>query len=330
MSSRMEEEEILLRDRQYFREGIDLMLEYDNCGYLPAFPSEKINQKGIFFKAEEFKELLDDFEINASSNVSSLPETFFVFIKYSPISLFKHWIFTISNADGVKISERSSAFEKDFFFLIIDDFPHLFSIITNIAHESFLINLYQREEVEPKTITFSTYLQKGKKLIVYKDYKQKKVSMISLKKAINPNRMHQIHIAFVKTEEKIKYSVRIRGVKDSISHAIRLRKVEKKKETTVSKEEMAKVLEEYRKETISILEKLNEKSQEINKHANLSLGRVNKVPILINLPKKYANVVIKLAFDTGEEILTVVSGEGKTIKSFKISPIPKSNWLEVI
>ena len=326
----MEEEEVLLKDKQYFREGIDLMLEHDNCGYLPAFPSEKINQKGVFFRAEEFKELLDDFEISANINLDALPEDFSVFIKYSPISLFKHWIFTISNADEVKISERSAAFEKDFFFLIIDDFPHLFSVMTNIAHESFLVNLYQRDEVEPKMVTFSTFLQQGKKLVVYKDYKEKKVSMISLKKAINSDRMHQIQISLVKTEEKIKYNVRVRGVKEVISHAIRLKKVEKKKESAVSKEEMTKVLQEYRKETISILEKLQGKSEKINKHANLSLGRVNKVPILINLPKKYADEIVGFTFDAKKEILTISSNKGKTIKSFKVAPIPKSNWLEVI
>lgn len=333
MNENVEKNEMLLnevasiKEIDYFSDGLGLMFEHESCGYLPAFPSESLNQKGIFFKKEDFEDLLNDLDVKC--NLASLPDYFRVFIKYSPIVLFKYWIFTISNVDKVKISERSSAFERDYFFLIIDDFPQLFSITTNIAHERFLANLYWQQEIPIRRVTFSTFLQQGKKLVVYRDYRERKVSTVSVKKALQINKIYPISIVFMKTADRIKFSVQIDGG-DKINHVVRLKKSVKEAGKERLKKDTEEILKKYRDEAIGIVEKMNGETRELNKHANLSLGRVNKVPILINLPRKNANITIHLSFDKEKEVLTIWDESKKEIKSFQIASAPKSNWLEVM
>ena len=322
-----ERESSSLKEAKYFYDGLSMMFENNNCGYLPAFFSKKMNQKGILFTKDDFQDLVDDFVIQA--NLSILPDNFCIFIKYSPIVLFKYWIFTLSNVETIKISQRSSAFERDYFFLIIDDFPHFFSMTTNIAHERFLVNLYQQDEIPIKAVTFSAFLQQGKKLVVYKDYRERKVSVVSLKKALEVNRLHSVRIVFLKTSEKIKFSVQIDGG-EKIVHMVWLKNSQKEIGKEGLKKDVAEVLKKYRDEAFSIISRTDGQVKELNKHANLSLGRVNKIPILINLPKGKADMSIHLSFDEEKEILTIWDEFNKKIKSFKITSAPKSNWLEVV
>ena len=313
-------------DFDYLSEGLAQMIEHENCGYLPAFPSEKKNTKGLFLPSDDFIALLEDSEVKFS--LSGIPSQFKLYIKYSPIALFKRWIFHISTVDLLKISERKDAYNRDFFFLILEDIPHLFPMTSNVAHESFLESIYLKNSEEVVHHSFSCPLVTGKKLVIYKDYKNRKVSSVTFTKIVKPKKMHNFKVSYAKSQQNIRFNILVDN-KHKFKHLVRLKKEEEKGKKVEADANLLKKLGDYRLKSQKLLEEVHEKNMESNRHANISLGRVNKVPLLVNLPKRFADTTVFLKYNKSTETLEIYYDE-KLIKSFQISPSPKSNWLKAV
>lgn len=335
---------------QYFSSGIERIIQNGNTGYLPAFFNSLINEEGIRYTQESFKKIMDDNDVLCNWKV--LPLDFQITIRLSPIALFKKWVIQISNRPLIKISEygTSKMYEREFFFIFIEDQIYLFPITNNLSHERFLYRLYFRESFKEKNITFNTYFNDQRKLIVYKDYYKRKVYTVPFPgKNFIKNKLYSVRISVIKDENVIRYLIFVNGQK--ITHMVKvgkrskvLAKLEnpsaivdkidgidikskaKSKKRRISGDEKLS-LADFRREVIDILCKSHQKEFETNKFANVSLGRTHSVPILINLSQKYKNIQIKLFFKSKEEILQIFSGS-QLIKTFSVSFSPKSNWLE--
>ena len=314
----------------YFQRGFATLFERKNSGYSVAFPNNKLNTIGLFFQLEDFKTLLGELNVTATWNV--LPKEFVITLKYSPIALFKKWIIVISNEKLLKPHERENKFQKEFFFLFIDNNPYLFSLTTNIAHERFLLDVFQKPTIEDYSVNFRTFINHDKKIVIYKDYEKKKISTISLKGQFQEKRPYVVKIRVVKSNSVIKFRVLV-GSTYKANHVVKLKNVSDKniKLETISKmkdDVFYKEIKEYRKEVFNLLESKQEEIFETNKHANISLGRINKTSILVNLPKKYANFQVKVVIDRENQKVKIVDIKNKQLKVFSVSMSPKSNWLE--
>ena len=146
---------------KYIKDGLQIITDNSNAGYQTAFPIKSLNNQGFTIFRDSFLKLLSEFE--GVSNVKNLPDFFELKIKYSPIAQFKKWIFLISNRKFLMVSERKKEFENEFYFLFLDGNLFFQPIITNIAHEKFLLNLYDREKIPETTTTFSTFFDDKKK-----------------------------------------------------------------------------------------------------------------------------------------------------------------------
>ncbi len=337
-----------LKNHEYFRKGLIEIINNDNSGYVPAFGSQIKNAQGIFFKIEDFKEIIESY--NVLINTRSLPDEFFLKIKYSPISLFKKWIFIFTD-EGVKDKKKSGFsfdfFRKEYFLMSINNEFSFFQISSNIAHESFLFNLYKNEKLEEHNITFQTQFNDEKKLIIYKNYEKRKINTVNLPKSFNilKNRPYQVKVSVIKNPKGARFKIKIN--ENKIDHLIRLEKItDKAKNLELSTENESKVekfkmdspdkpkkdiasLNDLRKEVIKILKENHGSKQKTNKFANVSLGRVNKITVLINLSKKYQDQEITMFYNESNENFEIHIEE-KLIKTFMVSYSPRSNWLEKI
>ena len=323
------DEEQLYTGLDYLRQGIKSTLERKNLGYLTAFSNKHDNEKGFPILRGPFLEVLEEFACTV--NLRRLPEVFTLYIKYSPIAQFKRWIFTLSNKKFLAVSERAKEFEREFYFLKLKDKLFFQPILTNIAHEKFLLNLYEREKI-PETITsFSTYFDDNKKLILYKDYLKKKISTVKINQELSSNTLYPVRVNYLKSFKGIKFRVTVNNG-NRINHAVRISTIG---ETTKAKNpdkkpepsKPFKLLEEYRSEVVEVLKKFKETKKSTNKFANISLGRINKISVLVNLPSKIKNTPVIMTFNRKKE-LVVTSTSGEVLKIFVVSTSPRSNWLE--
>ena len=333
-------EEILsLRDQEYFRKGIIGIIKNKNPGYVPAYDSPIRNSKGILFDLEDFKEIIDSY--NIVLNIRNFPDKFIIKIKYSPISLFRKWIFTITNEgiDGRKIN-IINLFKKEYFVMMINNEFNFFPISSNIAHENFLLNLYTNEEVEEYNMTFQTFFTDVKKIILFKDYAKRKIFTLPLPKSFNiiRSRPYNVKVSVIKNIKGARFKLRINGNK--IEHLIRFSNVVKNKTGSTVKDSVKNrnlnekdqrlTISDFRKEVVKTLKKNHDRKSKTNKFANISLGRINRIMVLVNLSQKYENKEVKMIFDEKNETLKIYNEDEKLVKSFMVSYSPKSNWLEKV
>lgn len=342
----------------YFSSAIEKVIQNGNTGYLPAFYNSLINNEGIRFNLENFKNVMDENDVLYNWKV--FPAEFIVTIRFSPIAFFKKWILSITNKPFIKVSEYNTPkmFEREFFFLFIDTQLYLFPVTNNLSHERFLYRLYFKSNFKEKNITFSTYFNDQKKLVVYRDYYRHKISTIPFPgKNFVKNKLYPIRISVIKGDGIIRYLIYVNNQK--INHNTRIErntkipvaKVEERSEVVASESEpIAKQeilvpvkkaskkkstktksekinLADCRREVLQLLAKNHQKEFETNKFANVSLGRMFSIPVLVNLSQKYKNIKIKLVFKSKEEVLQVFSDD-TVVKTFSVSFSPKSNWLE--
>ena len=320
------DEELLYTGLDYMRQGIRCIVESKNPGYSTAFGNKQYNEKGFTFLKKPFIEILGEFE--CIEKKINLPDIFHFSIKYSPIAQFKKWIFILSNKDFLRVSEWGKKFEQEFYFLKIEDNFFFQPILKNIAHEKFLLNLYQRTKIPETIINFSTYFDKSKKLFLYKDYLQKKVSTVKLSQDLILNHLYDVKVHYLKSLKGIKFRVTINGEK--INHSIKFssnKNNEQNIKKSSRKKSTDKTQEEYHEEVTEILKDFKNLVKSTNKFANISIGRVNKIPILINLPRKNKNMEVVIHFNTKKEIV-VTTVKGEILKTFVISTSPNSNWLQ--
>ena len=335
------EELASLRDQEYFRKGIVEIINNKNPGYVPAYGSPIRNGKGILFKFEDFKEIIESY--NILINLRSLPDKFLIKIKYSPISLFRKWIFTMTD-EGIEEKKATpyNFFKKEYFLLAINDEFNFFPISSNIAHENFLLNLYNNQLVEEYNLSFQTFFTDVKKMVLFKDYSKRKVFTLNIPREFNiiKGRPYNIKVSVIKNLKGARFKLKINGNK--IEHLIRFSSSSRigvganssknlvKKEAGLIGEEKNLTINNFRKEVIKTLKENHARESKTNKFANISLGRINRIMVLVNLSQKYKNKKIKMIFDEMSETLKIYNEDEKLVKSFMISYSPKSNWLEKI
>ncbi|HMB01234.1 MAG TPA: hypothetical protein VKS21_09630 [Spirochaetota bacterium] len=320
------DKEKLEADLDYMSAGLETIIQEDNTGTLNSFSNNNKNDKGFLIDKKSFKKLLNKHNILYDN--LKLPEFFYIYIKFSPIVLFKRWIFIISNKDLLKVSQRAHIYEKEFYLLKIKDSFKFIDIVSNIAHEKFLVTLFQRKNIPETTYKFRTSFNKKKELAIYKDYFKSKTSSIVLKQRLEPEKSHDIAVSVIKDANLIKYRISVnRGKK--INCSIRVSK--SKSKTTIKKSVISdfKSIADYRNEAESIIKQAAGKKLKTNKFANISLGRVNRIPILINLSSKYKNIPISFKISANDQ-LDIFNEKKVPIKSFRVASNPKSNWLERI
>ncbi|MBL8994813.1 MAG: hypothetical protein JNM63_15810, partial [Spirochaetia bacterium] len=92
-------------------EGLRQIVLNKNPGYANAFlfrPEEKIR-----ISRDELLRIFDALDIIMPNR--NLPDEVEISIKFSPIALFKKWIFTVSNKNFLKVTEREKEFEREFY-----------------------------------------------------------------------------------------------------------------------------------------------------------------------------------------------------------------------
>ena len=335
------DEELLYTGLDYFREGIKSTLRHNNFGYLTAFSNKYYNGNGFDILKEPFLEILEEF--NCKPNIPHFPNVFTLCIKYSPIAQFKRWIFVISNKKFIAVTEPDKEFSREFYFLSLEDNLFFQPVLTNIAHEKFLLQLYKRKKIPETTSVFNTHFDKSQKLIVYKDYLKKKISTVKIPGYLLPKRLYSIKISYIKSTMGIKFRISVNNG-SKINHAVKLssigmgekiqsknsdsaKKIKKSKTVKKISTKPFKSLEEYRQEVLDILKKYQKTEKATNKFANVSLGRINKIPILINMPAKYKKETIIIDFKKKKEVV-ITDTKGNVLKTFFVAEVPRSNWLE--
>lgn len=311
---------------EYFFTGLRKIVDHGNPGFADSFHNRGDDQLGYYFTNERFEEILDDLDIQKS--VKAFPGEFILQIRFSPIVLFKRWIFSVSNKDFLKVSERNQEFEKDFYVYFLDGEPIFQPLTTNIAHEKFLIYVYEKDDISDYLTTFKTSFKDDKKLVLFKDISRKKLSAIKIEQPLTPGRLYPVKVQVVKDEKAIKFKYQVNGGPIQ-NQAIRLSGTSGKssasgKSGKASAQE--KTITEGRKKLEAMLKEMNGHLKETNRYANISLGRVEKIPVLINLASKYKNLEVRLEFKKNE--IHIYTNDGELIKEYRIHDTPKSNWLE--
>ncbi len=311
----------------YLEKGFFDIIKNDNCASLEAFPSDVLNKRGIFLTDEAFKQIASTFE--ADCNFSLVPSKFILSIRKSPISLFKRWIFCISEKPLLSISQRAYGSERDFFPLFLKNRLNIVPITTNIAHERFLLAVYSRKKLEKYTVDLHTQLSDGKKLVIYKDYAKKKISTLTFRKTLLRNKAYPINITVMRELGKIKFKVVV-AKKYTAEHSIGFKKPISSSELERDLYENKRLYEENEKKVLAIMKKHDGRKMQTNNYANIALGRVARVPILITLPdrERNANISVSLHYITKTRQLEVKDVHGNIVKMVTVSTPPKSNWLK--
>lgn len=315
-------------------EGLRQIVLNKNPGYANAFlfrPEEKIR-----ISREELLRIFDTLDIIMPNR--NLPDEVEISIKFSPIALFKKWIFTVSNKNFLKVTEREKEFEREFYVFFYQDYLCFQSVTTNIAHEKFLLAVFEKKEIRDFTSEFKTYFNAEKKIVIFKDYLNRKTNSVKLSQPLLPKRLYDVKVSVNKDARSIRFKIWVNHGAP-ISQMIKFsktRKVEEKagKATRAAQvkeveapETSFKSSEDYRKEVLAMLAAVDKTKKKTNKFANVSLGRVNKIPVLINLASKYKDFPIKLQFTRNQE-LVIFDSKDMEVKTFAVAKNPKSNWLE--
>lgn len=341
----------------YLTEGLSSILRSENPGYSGAFLNKIINENGAYFTSDAFLAVLKSQKMHFEE--IELPSEFLIRIKFSPIALFKKWIFTITNHDFLKVSERAHEFSHEFFILHEKKSYTFTPMITNAAHEKFLVMLYKDNHFSNEfTTRFTTNFDKSGRLVLYKDYPSRRVSGITLKQTFIVGKPYPVVIKVLRDEKSIRFRVKVNN-KPAQLHQIKVpgtikkidlssddeepttevyTKVEKRTVIT-TKPEIRKALKitnkqakpsvntDYRSEVITLINHNSSAARKTNNSANIALGRVAKVPVLVNLPTRYKNVDVYITVDKSGDVY-VKDEQKNVIKMFKIAENPRSNWLE--
>jgi hypothetical protein len=336
-------------------DGLRQIVEHKNTHFASAFMGRTGDNHAITLTRDEFMGVLDRAGILPPAR--SVPDRFAITVKFSPIALFKKWIFTLSNRRFLKVSERAKEFERDFYVFIHQDYVCFQALSTNIAHEKFLVTIFERKYIpEPVrvregespaaekkplgdwTTEFRTHFTEEKKLILYKDYLNRKASSVQFTQAIVPGRLYDIKISVVKDPKAAKFRVWVGGG----APVVHMIKFSGRRKATAVKAKPAlaaaarepereaaafKSFEDFRQEVLGLLHKVNGTKKKTNKFANISLGRVNKIPVLINLPSKYRDTQIKISLTKSPELI-IFDLKDIEIRTYTVAKSPKSNWLE--
>ncbi len=316
---------------QALEDGFRQIVLNKNPGYANAFlfrPEEKIR-----LTAADLLRICDSLEIVVPNR--HLPDDLEISVKFSPIALFKKWIFTVSNKNFLKVTEREKEFEREFYIFFYQDFVCFQSVTTNIAHEKFLLTVFEKKEIRDFTAEFKTYFTTEKKIVLFKDYLNRKTSSVKLSQNLLPKRFYDVKVSVTKDSKSIRFKIWVNHgapISQMIKFSKQKRAEEKNTKAPQGKESQGaeasfKSSEDYRKEVIELLQSLDKGKKKTNKFANISLGRVNKIPLLINLASKYKDAPIKLHFTRNQELVILDSKEME-IKTFTVAKNPKSNWLE--
>ncbi len=326
LSKHMEQETFLSTREKYMayiQKGIKNIEDTDNAGYLPAFPSNFMNEKGFPFDKNTLTEVLD--ETISSLNIQDFPENFIVKVKKSSLALFKHWLVEVSNRELLPIIERSHAFHKMYFFMFLPTGLTLIPLTSNTAHELFLLNVYNRKKVNQYEYSFKTSATAEHKLIIYKDYANKKISTVKLKKS-GMRKEQRFDISVLREDNNLKFKINVDD-KYLLNHSISFKRSAR---VAVAGNKAKKNLEAHLQEVIDIVKKHAEAPCKTNNSANISLGRVRSIPILLTLPGKglYKNTEIQLSFREKDKLVQVHDLKGTLIKTMVLAFPPKSNWLK--
>ena len=310
---------------KYLKYGIEIIQKEANTGFLTAFPSKNLNSQGFPILREQFKTILNEYDIEFF--IQEIPDFFDLFIKFSPISQFKKWIFIISNHNYLAVSERNKEIKLEFFLMILKDRYIFQPISKNIAHERFLFYLFDREKIPQTTFTFSTFFDERKRIILYKDYEKRKVSSVKVIQNLMVNKLYNVKITLIKDSKSIRLKCQVQNGK-VINHSIKFGYDKTTEKNSLLKTTRNfKSIEEYREDVLLLIKKIKNKNSSTNKFANISLGRINKIPLLVNLPSKYKNTDVILNFNKKEKLEIFDKKKGSLLKSFHISTNPSSNWL---
>ena len=122
---------------------------------------------------------------------------------------------------------------------------------------------------------------------------------LNQKKLSNKNIL--INLFFIKNKDVIKYKIII-NEKYPLYYSLKLDELKLMKKSNDKFFKEGKNLSEEdmrlnKKKITDILIKNNDKEFKTNDFSNISLGRVAKIPILINLSKKYKNISVYLKYD---------------------------------
>ena len=298
-----------------------------------SFKNDKLNEQGILL---EKKELLDVLKKNNISFLkeSILPSSFHIFIEKSPIIHFRKWLITVDNRRLIK--NKALLFNEKYFVAYLGSSKFIFSkVIHNISHESCLYSIYFSREGVSRTCSFR-FSSQDSKITIYRNYKNDKLVKIDIPKINKKNKFYVnilVNITFsVGKKNIIKYKIIIDG--KELYYNIRLNDLKLLKKSSDKFFNEDKILLEEgevseKKIITDILSKFHDQKMKTNDFSNISLGRVAKVPVLVNLSKRYQNTEVLLQYDEEQKILDVLSARDKLfIKSFKVADNVKSNWLE--
>ena len=293
---------------EYFIEGLDSILSSGNVGRLGAFQNKNLNQKGFLFEKEDFINLLKEKSITISD--VKLSQKFLLTIKFSPISLFKKWIFCISNYSLLKVSERQDRFEREFFLYEKEGIYSFLMLTTNVAQERCLHHLYEKEDLKDYQMSFNLAFDEKRKFILYKDYLNKKEYGIFLDESVPIRKLQKINMIVDKDSKGITYTLCM----DSLQHYYffdlqedekRIKKLDKlkpaKKKSMRGSNQV--LCEKNYIEIDAFLKSFDGINKSTNQFSNISLGRVNRIPVLINLSNSYKNTLIVIKYHEESRVL---------------------------
>ena len=83
--------------------------------------------------------------------------------------------------------------------------------------------------------------------------------------------------------------------------------------------------DKHYQEVIHLIKTFHNTSRLTNKFANIALGRVHKIPVLVNLANHYKDTLITMKY--ASETLHIHDQNKQLIKVLIITKSPKSNWL---
>lgn len=319
----------------YFQNGLLKIIEQKNYGCLSVFLDKELNKKGFEFTREKFMDLLDDFGLLIDETVP-LPERFIVGVAYGSVAGFNKWIFSIFNKKFTMRSDKSAHFDKSFYLIASESTHKFIPIQYNVIYEKFLLNLYEKKRIKKTFLKFNLVLESSD-FVLYKDYKNgRKIAIevdADMRKSFDGR--VEVKMMYARNPKAIEYRIKLgeRRYKYSLTfnedgsfqgeggvwkHKKSPSKTSKKKKSAAENELFDKVIE--------MIESACGRKMLANQHANISLGRVGGIQVLVNLPvKKFANTEIDFKLINKEE-LQILKG-GAIIKVLYLTRTPKSNWL---
>ena len=316
------------------RNGIETIISQDHPGSYQAFKKTFVNSNSFFFVKKELMNMLkDDFKC-IHRDLEDAPEYLTIKIKLSPIANFKRWIINVCDFQKKSIS-TTTLYNKDFYFLKVDDQWFFNQILTNIAHEKFLLYLFQNKIENNNIYEFQTFLDEKNKITFYRDYRSLKQYQVEFDSQFIFDKVYFFQVKIERSEGLISYYIDVRNASKGLIKKIKLDdgpiqvasiKKNNPKGSILSLED----INNYKKDVLAIINSIDDEVKETNKFANISLGRICKIPVLVNLSSKYKCIKVNIQYKCIDSIdeLWVSEENGELIKIFVISNQPRSNWLE--